>query len=228
MADLARNIATNGAAFALTSSANTQDDPFTDGRYVVWQGRQEDSTWAVYWTDLTDPGMPIHVLSALPDIDETTLNLLAVGGLASTRRTHRLGSDTTVREKPWTGALRAVSPTTQDQLDPHVNADRVVWQDWRDVGPGEIYFQDLETGEERRITTSTAGQYKPAMDGHIIVWQDNRNGQQDLYAFDLRDGRETRLTDTPYEIFRGYGDWSSSPTMSRFEPEVSARCGMRR
>jgi beta propeller repeat protein len=206
----ARNIATNGAAFALTSSANTQDDPFTDGRYVVWQGRQEDSTWAVYWTDLTDPGMPIHVLSALPDIDETNPSIYWPWAVWQARDVRIASAPTQLYAKNLvTGALRAVSPTTQDQLDPHVNADRVVWQDWRDVGPGEIYFQDLETGEERRITTSTAGQYKPAMDGPIIVWQDNRNGQQDLYAFDLRDGRETRLTDTPYDetLPAVYGDW---------------------
>lgn len=206
----ARNVATNGAPFALTSSENTQDDPFTDGRYVVWQGRQEDSTWAVYWTDLADTNVTVRVLSALPDIDETNPTIYWPWAVWQARDVRIASAPAQLYAKNLvTGIQRAVSPTTQDQLDPNVNNDRVVWQDWRDVGPGEIYFQDLETGEERRITTNTAGQYRPAMDGSVIVWQDNRNGQQELYAFDLRDGRETRLTDTPYDETSPavHGDW---------------------
>ena len=85
-----------------------------------------------------------------------------------------------------------VWPSTQDQLDPDVQAGRVVWQDWRDVGPGEIYFANLETGDRQRITTNTFGQYHPAIYDNWIVWQDNRNIQVDLYGFDLLRNAEVR------------------------------------
>jgi beta propeller repeat protein len=202
----ARNVTTNGEPFALTTAANTQDDPFTDGRYVVWQGRQEDSTWAVYGIDLENLPAGVQVLAALQDIDETNPSIAWPWVVWQTRDVRVAGAPSQLAALNLaTGVRRKVSPGGQNQLDPYVDADRVVWQDWRDVGPGEIYFQDLETGEERRITTSTAGQYRPAMSGPVIVWQDNRNGQLDLYAHDLRDGRETRLTDTPYD--------ESSPTI---------------
>lgn len=196
----ARDVANGGDAFPLTSAATTQDDPFTDGRYVVWQGRQEDSTWAVYWADLQNTNAGVRVLSALNDVDETNPSIDWPWAVWQARDVRTAGAPhQLVAKNLATGAARAVSPSAHDQLDPTVDADRVVWQDWRDVGPGEIYFQDLETGAQRRITANTAGQYRPALSGHTIVWQDNRNGQQDLYAFDLRDGRETRLTDTPYD-----------------------------
>lgn len=78
-----------------------------------------------------------------------------------------------------------------------MQAGRVVWQDWRDVGAGEIYFSNLETGERRRVTTNTFGQYHPAIWDNWIVWQDTRNLQVDLYGFDLARNAEVRVTSTP-------------------------------
>ncbi|MDA3926313.1 MAG: hypothetical protein PF904_16595 [Kiritimatiellae bacterium] len=196
----ARNVADDGEAFAITTASSTQDDPYTDGRYVVWQGRQEDSTWAVYWTDLSNTNAGVNVLSALPDIDEINPTIHWPWAVWQERdvRSSDLPFQIVARNLV-TDARRKVSPSTQDQLAPNVNADRVVWQDWRDVGPGEIYFQDLESGEERRITTDPTGQYNPTISGATIVWQDNRNGELDIYAFDLRDNQESRLTATPYD-----------------------------
>jgi len=197
----ARNVAAGGEPFALTAAASTQDDPFTDGRYVVWQGRQEDSTWAVYWMDLENLAAGAKILAALPDIDETNPSITWPWAVWQARDVRVAGVPAQLAALNLvTGVRRMVAPEGgQDQLDPYVDSDCVVWQDWRDVGPGEIYFQNLETGETRRITASPAGQYRPAMSGPVIVWQDNRNGQLDLYAHDLRDGRETRLTATPYD-----------------------------
>jgi beta propeller repeat protein len=196
----ARNVAANGAPFALAPAAGTQDNPFTDGRYVVWQGRQADSTWAVYWADLLNTNAGAHALSELPDVDEVNPSIAWPWAVWQARNVRVAGAPYQLFAKNLaTGLTRAVSPSTQDQLDPRVDADRVVWQDWRDAAPGEIYFQDLESGAERRITANPAGQYHPALSGSMIVWEDNRNGQLDLYAHDLRDGRETRLTETPYD-----------------------------
>jgi beta propeller repeat protein len=96
-----------------------------------------------------------------------------------------------------TGAVVTPAPSTQDMLTPAVNAGRVVWQDFRDVGFGEIYFANLETGETRRITNQPGGQYWPDLEGHWIVWQDNRDTQNEIYGYDLLRRVETRLTNTP-------------------------------
>lgn len=205
-----RNVAAGGEPFAVTASDATQDDPCTDGRYVVWQGRQADSTWAVYWADLEDTTRVVRVLSALPDVDESNPALDWPWAVWQAKDVRTAGAPTLLVATNFvTGASRAVSASTQDQLDPCVSLDRVVWQDWRDVGPGEIYFQDLETGEQRRLTSQTAGQYKPTLSGPFVVWQDNRDGNLELYAHDLRNGRETRLTNTPFDEANPTltGDW---------------------
>ncbi len=196
----ARNVAMNTPAFAVTSADTTQDRPKTDGRYVVWQGRQEDSTWAVYSSDLTDTNRITQVLSALTDTDETNPSIDWPWVVWQRRDVRNVSAPHQLYAKNLiSGEERFVDPTTTDQLDPQVETDRVVWQDWRDVGPGEIYLQDLETSNSTRITENPAGQYRPSISGPVVVWQDNRNGQLDLYSFDLRNRSETRLTETPYD-----------------------------
>jgi beta propeller repeat protein len=205
-----RNVDAGGSPFAVTAADATQDDPYTDGRYAVWQGRQADSTWAVYWADLADVSRTVHVLSALPDADETNPVMDWPWAVWQVKDVRTSGAPSQLFATNFvTGVSRFVSPTTQDQLDACVSLDRVVWQDWRDVGPGEIYFQDLETGEQRRLTANTAGQYKPAFSGPFVVWQDNRDGNLELYAHDLRNRRETRLTSTAYDEANPVltGDW---------------------
>ena len=206
----ARRVADGSDPFAVTAALTTQDDPYTDGRYVVWQGRQADSTWAVYWSDLTDTNRTVHTLSALPNIDESNPVIDWPWAVWQAKDVRIAGAPSQLFATNFvTGVFRQVSPSSQDQLDPCVSKDRVVWQDWRDVGPGEIYYQDLETGEQRRLTSNTAGQYKPTISGNFVVWQDNRNGNLELYSYDLRNRRETRLTATSYDEANPVlaGDW---------------------
>jgi beta propeller repeat protein len=95
-----------------------------------------------------------------------------------------------------TSETTPVSPSTQDEIDASVQAGRVVWQDFRDVGQGEIYFKDLESGRELRITTNSFGQYHPDIFNEWIVWQDNRNGEVDVYGYNLLRSSEIRVTST--------------------------------
>jgi len=53
--------------------------------------------------------------------------------------------------------------------------------------------QSLPVGEFP-ITTNPANQYDPAISGDIVVWADNRNGNTDIYAYDLSTQREFRIT----------------------------------
>jgi beta propeller repeat protein len=89
-----------------------------------------------------------------------------------------------------------VDATAFDQLDPRIHRQRVVWQDFRDAGAGEIYMKELETGNIRRITNNPAGQYYPDVFDQWIVWMDNRHTQLDLYGFNLLRNTEIRLTNT--------------------------------
>ena len=205
----AQNISSNGPVVKVTNTPLSQENPRTDGRYVVWQGRQSNGNWDIYMDDLTGPPslQPINSSSGADEINP------AVEWPWVVYQRRAFGSQTA----PWqlvatnllTSQFFLVWPSTQDQLNPDIQGGRVVWQDWRDVGPGEIYFANLDSGELRRITTNTFGQYHPAIYDNWIVWQDTRNTELDIYGFDLLRNREVQVTSTPENESQPYldGPW---------------------
>lgn len=59
-------------------------------------------------------------------------------------------------------------------------------------------LQSISAGTEIRITNDlNASQIHPAIDGNRIVWQDNRNGNFDIFLFDLSNKNETQITTDP-------------------------------
>jgi beta propeller repeat protein len=186
-----------GAVLAITNEVLAQENPRTDGRHVVWQRRRENGNWDIVRADLSNPSVivPVTETAARNEINPVIDWPWVVWQ----------SKDVAAPGAPWqleaanleTSQRFSVNTSAADQLDPAVRAGRVVWQDFRDVGFGEIYFHDLETGEQRRLTNNSFGQYAPEIDGHWVVWQDNRHTQVEIYGMDLRRPVETRLTNTP-------------------------------
>ncbi len=54
-------------------------------------------------------------------------------------------------------------------------------------------------GPTVRITTDPANQGLPKIDGDLIVWEDERNGNVDIYMYDLATGQELPVTTNPAE-----------------------------
>jgi len=199
----------NAPILKLTNTTLSQENPRTDGRYVVWQGRQANGNWEIYLKDLSVSNAPVQRTFSFgldeinPALDWPWL-VYQSRALSAPNAPWQLQAENLITAQTF-----VVSPSTQDQLDPDVQAGRVVWQDWRDVGPGEIYFRNLESAEQRRITTNSFGQYHPALYGGLIAWQDNRNGEVDIYGFDLLRNAEVRVTSTPENESRPFldGPW---------------------
>lgn len=179
----------------VTLGTRNQQRPCTDGRYATWQGRRTDGTWDVYVKEIGKSVLPT-LLTYTPGVDEANPTIDWPWVAYQSRATPTAPWQLLVRNLV-TGVLSPVSPSPADQLDPYLCGNRLVWQDWRDVGPGEIYCKDLESGEVTRITDNPMGQYHPAVSDRWLVWQDNRNGQLDLYAWDFQRKSEVRLTSTP-------------------------------
>jgi beta propeller repeat protein len=55
------------------------------------------------------------------------------------------------------------------------------------------------TGSSRRLTTDPAPQYDPAISGNIVSYTDLRNGNAEVYYFDLVTGVEHRVTTTTWD-----------------------------
>jgi beta propeller repeat protein len=201
--------AASSTILQLSHTALSQENSRTDGRYVVWQGRQADGDWDIYLTDLSNAIAP-QAITSTPATDEVNPTIDWPWVVYQTRPTANPSAAWNLMARNLvTAQTMVVSPSAQDELDPDVQAGRVVWQDWRDVGPGEIYFKNLESGEERRITTNTFGQYHPVIYNNWIAWQDNRNGEVDIYGFDLLRNTELAITHTTENETRPFldGPW---------------------
>lgn len=186
---------------AITSSSLNQENPRTDGNYVVWEDRQADGTWDI-WAKKFDGGTPFAITQT-PAMNERKPVIYWPWVVYQAKPVSNPSA-------PWqlfaynmnSHTSEPLDTTTQDQVDAAIYKYHVAWQDFRDTGPGEIYYKNLKTGEVRRITDQPAAQLWPAIYGHWIVWSDNRNTQLDIYGFNLKRNAEVQLTNTPYDETR--------------------------
>lgn len=84
-----------------------------------------------------------------------------------------------------TTTLSSLAETSDDQRNPDVAADRIVYDDDRN-GNLEIYAYNLRTGTESRITNSADAQRVPKVSGYLAVWFNDTDNTVEWY--DFRDG----------------------------------------
>jgi beta propeller repeat protein len=203
----ARNLVTNAPAIAVSSDPDyNQENPATDGRYVVWQARRPNNTSDILWHDLsTGTNGPVTNSSTKSEVNPAVswpwvvYQTQPADNPSAPWQIEAWNQETNSRFLVFPAPPSSGNQVNQaNQFRPRVHAGRVVWEDHRNVGPGEVYFCDLETRARRRITNNTFGQNNPVIFGDLIAWQDNRNNQTEIYLFDLLKGVEQRVTDTPY------------------------------
>ena len=206
----AQDVTSNNPIVQVTRTPLSQENPRTDGRYVVWQALQANGNWDIYLDDL-DSGSGPKAITSTPNTDETYPAIDWPWVVWQARPTGNAAAPWQVYALNLASNLApvAVSRTTQNELSPDVQAGRVVWQDLRNPGAGEIYFYDLTAGTLQRITTNLFAKFNPVIRDHWIVWQDSRNTEVDLYGYDFLRQREIQITDTPANESQPYldGPW---------------------
>ena len=80
------------------------------------------------------------------------------------------------------------------EADPAISGTTIVW-----VDNGDIYGCDLLSSTDKQfpIYTQSGGQFSPVISGDIVVWADNRNGNGDIYGYDLSTGTEFPICTDP-------------------------------
>ncbi len=92
-----------------------------------------------------------------------------------------------------------VTNDTEWENHPDISGDWVVWEDYA----LDIYAYNLSTGESVTVTHDAAPQQWLRVDGNLVVWEDGRNGDWDIYGFDLISRQETVLVTGPGDQTRG-------------------------
>lgn len=199
----ARNLFDSAAVeTAITNGTQNQERPRTDGEYAVWQSRQADGNWDIRAKHLSSGEATILVTQS-SDKDEIRPVIEWPWVIYQSKPVSDPGAPWQLMVKNLlTETEQALDTTTQDQLDPEIDLQRVVWQDFRDVGAGEIYLKDLVSGSVQRITDDPGGQYHPVIENQWIVWEDNSSLQFDLYGFNLNRGVTIQLTSSPEDETR--------------------------
>ena len=88
-----------------------------------------------------------------------------------------------------TGNYQSIASTADNQKNPDIDGDIIVWQDDRN-GNWDIYAMELSTRTVFPVCTAKGDQENPRVDGDIIVWQDLRNGNWDIYSYNIATGQE--------------------------------------
>jgi beta propeller repeat protein/parallel beta-helix repeat protein len=123
----------------------------------------------------------------------------------STNSSNNSGNSNTTTGGPYTTTEIPINTNLNDQRNPAIYGDKIVWQDNRN-GDYDIYMKDLTTGLETVLCNATGDQTHPQIYKNIVVWDDIRYGAYfNIHMMDLTTGIESRI---------------SPSTHSQVEPEI--------
>jgi len=191
----------------ITDNRLNQEYPDTDGKWVVWEDYQVNGFRDILMTELSNPEHISYITRTLNrDEAQPSIDWPWIVYQIKSNDAHQwqiaayniLNNQETI-----------IDPTNSDQKEPCVDNGRIVWQDFRDPGYGEIYLKDLLLNQVVRITNDPDSQYHPVISNKWIVWEDKRHGQKEFYARHLDQQVAIRLTDTPCDenLPLINGDW---------------------
>lgn len=171
----------------VTSARKRQ--PAVSGPIIVYSDKRSDQ-WDIYGYDVTkDAEFPIAVGGG-------NHGNAVISGNTVVYEAYRDGSWDLMgydlrgkREFPI-----AVGPG--DQKDPQISGTSVVYEDWAANGGNPVL--KLYDFEKKRDQVIARDHYlaKPNIGGDYVVWEDLRTGSPNVYAYNLKEGKEYAMTRT--------------------------------
>ena len=182
----------------------TETNAAMGGNTVVWQAHdttQTETDWNVFAADMTDPNAPY-----IYEVDTFGANQT---GPALYRNRVVYQDDTNANNDIWSAdvwmknapvyaAVLVDETAGLEQTNPAVWGDTVVFQADSGSGNYDIVAADISDSANPVIFTiaaDSADQTNPDISRHIVVWQDFRNGNWDIYGYNLVTKKEFRITD---------------------------------
>ena len=196
---------------------NDEQSPAIHGNIVVWQDGAEGD-YNIFGADITHLESPAEF--AVADFERDQQRPAVYRNTVVWQDSYFgdediLAADIWQRNKP---AEFGVSLDEFDQQHPAVWGDIVVWADnyfgdtdiyaakWHGLPARGIHGQDghatgmdMPLPVEFAVTANESEQTNPDIDRNIVVWQDKRNGDWDIYGYNLTTRREFQITDEPHD-----------------------------
>ncbi|MCC7105431.1 MAG: hypothetical protein IT307_09840 [Chloroflexi bacterium] len=186
-----------GELFGVTDANGRQERPAISDTIVVWQDNRSGN-WDIFMRDL-------QVSSEVPVVEDLSdQELPAVSGHTIVWQDWR-GSGPNIYGFDLDSQQEFRVTSTNDAFEPAVSGRWVAWHAPRERA---IYAQNLDDGTPIRLNSASAGnRYQVAISGDLVVWTDERNGNRDIWGYDLRTKTEfpvtQRATDQDYPAVDG-------------------------
>jgi len=172
----------------LTQSATWEVQPDLDGDLVVWKDGYQGV--GIHGLNLTTQ-RPFTVTVGQHDLSRPRLS-----GQIVVWADNRIGNeDWNIYGYDVAAAHEfTITAAPGNQSDPQIDWPWVVWWDFQE----RIYAHNLQSGETRTLL-ATHGARLPAVSAvdQLVVWQDMRNGNWDLYGYDLAMQQELEIVKAP-------------------------------
>jgi beta propeller repeat protein len=191
---------------SIASYENNQSFPRIHGNTVVWQHEIADPDtqildWDIYAADITDPAVPlVYPVASFtgdqqrPDIYRSFI-VWQDNGWGDN---DIIAADIWRRNDP---EPYSISSWTTEQNSPAADGKYVVWQE--DFGNGQIDLYGADISDpanpvEFLISDAPGAQSNPALSGQLVLWQDSRNGNWDIYGYNLVTRNTFQVTSDAY------------------------------
>ena len=194
--------------YNIAASYDDETHPAISGNTLVWQsnsGTAETPNWDIAAADVIEPNNPtlfyVDTTEANQQSPAIYRNRVVYDEVASAAPgDHDVWSVDIWNRNDFTYSDIAVEAGVNDQ-QPAIDNDMVVWHETSLSGDDDIYLLDLsEKGAvPGALITHTGDQRNADISGNIVVWQDNRNGNWDIYGYNLVTGQEFAITDDEFD-----------------------------